>query len=263
MKSTEFPGIVSRPIGSFKTTTDYHYQTMRTNADILNLLQLSMVITDSEGLRPEGVSSCWVFNFEFHIENDIFSLGYLEDLIRNNGNNGGVDGIDLGKHATHGIPHFQFAELIWDSGLVLSDDVSWISFHALVFQNHCHVLYILKLTIQFIYLFRGYDFGFLASILLNKPLPSELKPFKWWLNTLFPNLYDVKFMSRLYKPDLKGNLETLIDELGISPNLQLQDLNGLSQWESSIGQAILVGLSWLELRSLWDGKIKEDSYKYV
>ncbi|KAL3631779.1 CCR4-NOT regulatory complex component [Castilleja foliolosa] len=31
---TEFPGIVLRPVGNFKTTSDYHYQTFqRTKAD--------------------------------------------------------------------------------------------------------------------------------------------------------------------------------------------------------------------------------------
>jgi CCR4-NOT transcription complex subunit 7/8 len=28
-QDTEFPGVVARPIGTFKTSSDYHYQTLR------------------------------------------------------------------------------------------------------------------------------------------------------------------------------------------------------------------------------------------
>jgi len=32
---TEFPGVVARPTGSFRTSTEYHYQTLRCNVNML------------------------------------------------------------------------------------------------------------------------------------------------------------------------------------------------------------------------------------
>ena len=37
---TEFPGVVVKPIGSFKSGADYLYQTLRTNADLLKIIQV-------------------------------------------------------------------------------------------------------------------------------------------------------------------------------------------------------------------------------
>ena len=47
--STEFPGILARPIGVFSSTDDYHYQTLRTNADLLDLIQFGVSLTDANG----------------------------------------------------------------------------------------------------------------------------------------------------------------------------------------------------------------------
>ena len=38
-------------------------------------------------------------------------------------------GINFKKHEEHGIETHQFGELLISSGLVLLDDVKWISFH--------------------------------------------------------------------------------------------------------------------------------------
>jgi hypothetical protein len=37
---TEFPGVVVKPIGSFKSGSDYLYQTLRTNVDLLKIIQV-------------------------------------------------------------------------------------------------------------------------------------------------------------------------------------------------------------------------------
>jgi CCR4-NOT transcription complex subunit 7/8 len=39
---TEFPGVVAKPVGSFKTNSDYHYQTLRCNVDLLKIIQANM-----------------------------------------------------------------------------------------------------------------------------------------------------------------------------------------------------------------------------
>jgi CCR4-NOT transcription complex subunit 7/8 len=66
-KDTEFPGVVARPIGSFKTSSDYHYQTMRCNVDLLKIIQVGITLADEEGNYPQDVST-WQFNFRFDVK---------------------------------------------------------------------------------------------------------------------------------------------------------------------------------------------------
>lgn len=62
----EFPAVVARPIGKFKTSTDYHYQTMRCNVDILKLIQLAITLVDEDG--NVALDCTWQFNFYFNTE---------------------------------------------------------------------------------------------------------------------------------------------------------------------------------------------------
>ncbi|GAC74710.1 mRNA deadenylase subunit [Moesziomyces antarcticus T-34] len=64
---TEFPGIVARPIGTFKGSSDYHYQTLRCNVDLLKLIQLGITLCDENGNLPPDVCT-WQFNFRFSIK---------------------------------------------------------------------------------------------------------------------------------------------------------------------------------------------------
>ena len=72
---TEFPGVVARPIGEFKSTSDYQYQVghrqpnqvliilseiiffqlLRCNVDLLKIIQLGLTFFNKEGETPEGV----------------------------------------------------------------------------------------------------------------------------------------------------------------------------------------------------------------
>lgn len=90
---TEFPGVVARPVGSFKNSGEYHYQTLRQasglprggsvfcetpvlltstarccrlNVDMLKLIQLGLTFTDAEGNLPRinGELCVWQFNFK-------------------------------------------------------------------------------------------------------------------------------------------------------------------------------------------------------
>lgn len=64
---TEFPGIVARPIGTFKGSSDYHYQTLRCNVDLLKLIQLGLTVCDEYGEHPPEIST-WQFNFHFSLK---------------------------------------------------------------------------------------------------------------------------------------------------------------------------------------------------
>ena len=66
IQDTEFPGVVARPIGTFKTSSDYHYQTMRCNVDLLKIIQLGITLANDEGQLPQECST-WQFNFKFSL----------------------------------------------------------------------------------------------------------------------------------------------------------------------------------------------------
>ncbi|KAL8280495.1 hypothetical protein RQP46_007143 [Phenoliferia psychrophenolica] len=64
---TEFPGVVARPIGTFRGSSDYHYQTLRCNVDLLRIIQLGLTLADERGELAPGVCT-WQFNFRFSIK---------------------------------------------------------------------------------------------------------------------------------------------------------------------------------------------------
>jgi len=66
-QDTEFPGVVARPIGAFKTSSDYHYQTMRCNVDLLKIIQVGITLSNENGNQPEECGT-WQFNFRFNLE---------------------------------------------------------------------------------------------------------------------------------------------------------------------------------------------------
>lgn len=63
---TEFPGVVARPIGEFRSAADYQYQLLRCNVDLLHIIQLGLTFMDDEGKTPSGYST-WQFNFKFNL----------------------------------------------------------------------------------------------------------------------------------------------------------------------------------------------------
>lgn len=65
-KDTEFPGVVARPIGEFRSTADYQYQLLRCNVDLLKIIQLGLTFLDDNGKTPQGYST-WQFNFKFNL----------------------------------------------------------------------------------------------------------------------------------------------------------------------------------------------------
>ena len=40
VQDTEFPGVISRPIGIFKNAADFHYQTLKVNVDLMKIIQI-------------------------------------------------------------------------------------------------------------------------------------------------------------------------------------------------------------------------------
>ncbi|KAI0269923.1 CAF1-domain-containing protein [Gloeopeniophorella convolvens] len=178
---TEFPGVVARPIGSFKTSSDYHYQTMRCNVDLLKIIQIGLTLSDEDGNYPQDAST-WQFNFHFSINEDMFAPESVELLQKS--------GIDFQRHEEIGIMPNDFAELMITSGLVLTDETKWISFHS------------------------GYDFGYFIKLLTALSLPTTEEAFFEKLHKWFPVSYDMKTMMRAVK-GLKGGLQDIADDLGV------------------------------------------------
>ncbi|TBU02470.1 subunit 8 of CCR4-NOT transcription complex [Hamiltosporidium tvaerminnensis] len=178
---TEFPGVVAKPMGNFKTTSSYTYQQLRINVDLLKLIQLGITLSDSDGNKPSPVCT-WQFNFEFNLEKDMYSQESIDLLIDAK--------IDFKKHEMYGISVEEFGELLITSGVVMSEEIIWISFHS------------------------SYDFGYLTKILTGNPLPENEEGFFQYLKALFPNFYDMKYLMRTSKY-LKNGLQEIADDMKI------------------------------------------------
>lgn len=183
---TEFPGIVLRPVGNFKNSNDYHYQTLKDNVDVLKLIQLGLTFSDDQGNLPTcGTDKycIWQFNFrEFNVNEDVFANDSIE-LLRQSG-------IDLNKNNENGIDAVRFGELLMSSGIVLNDSVYWVTFHS------------------------GYDFGYLLKLLTCQNLPDTQAGFFNLINMYFPTLYDIKHLMKFCN-SLHGGLNKLAELLEV------------------------------------------------
>lgn len=123
------------------------------------MIQLGLTFADKNGNWYDGCT-CWQFNFKFSLNDDMFAQDSIE-LLKNSG-------IDFDKFELHGIDIHLFGEFLMMSGLVLNDDVKWVSFHS------------------------SYDFGYLLKTLTFSSLPQEEAAFLELLHIYFPCIYDVK-----------------------------------------------------------------------
>ena len=106
------------------------------------------------------------------------------------------EGFNLDMNAEFGINPEDFGEFLLSSGLVLMDDVRWISFHG------------------------GYDYAYLIKLMTSAVLPSEEETFFDLQRLFFPHSFDVKYMvmqSRKVNQlqPIKISLQGLSEEFGI------------------------------------------------
>lgn len=71
---TEFPGIVARPLGNFRSQSEFAYQTLRCNVDLLKIIQLGVTLADEHGHLPPETCT-WQFNFKFSLEYQLQLIG--------------------------------------------------------------------------------------------------------------------------------------------------------------------------------------------
>lgn len=225
--STEFVGTLARPIGNFRSREDYHYQTMRANVDLLNPIQVGISLSDVYGNKPENEPSTWQFNLEFDISKEMISSESL-DLLRKLA-------INSEMHKTNGIKTFEFAQLMIESGLLMDENITWITYHS------------------------AYDLGFLINILMNDIMPNNRKDFEWWVHEYMPSLFDLNLLYKIvrgYKyspsqgnlqpqqqpPHMEVTLATLANDIGL-PRFPVFTTTG--------GQSLLMLLSFCQLNKMF------------
>eukprot|EP00127_Corallochytrium_limacisporum_P002657 Clim_evm93s134 gene=Clim_evmTU93s134 len=179
---TEFPGVVAKPMGNFRTKEQYNYQLLRANVDLLRIIQLGLTFANEHGELPKGCCT-WQFNFRFSLATDMYAQDSIELLQRS--------GIDFDRHDAEGIDIFDFGELLATSGLSCNENVKWVSFHS------------------------GYDFGYLLQVLLNQPMPPAEEGFFEIMSMAFPCVYDIKYLIVRGCKSLKGGLQDVADELKV------------------------------------------------
>lgn len=205
---TEFPGVVARPVGEFRSSADYQYQFLRCNVDLLRIIQLGLTFMDEEGHTPPGFST-WQFNFKFNLNEDMYAQDSI-DLLQNSG-------IQFKKHEEDGIDPLDFAELLMTSGIVLMDNIKWLSFHS------------------------GYDFGYLLKLLTDQNLPAEESDFFELLRIYFPTIYDVKYLMKSCK-NLKGGLQEVADQL---------ELRRVGPQHQAGSDSLLTGMAFFKMREMF------------
>ncbi|XP_015929403.1 CCR4-NOT transcription complex subunit 7 [Parasteatoda tepidariorum] len=205
---TEFPGVVARPIGEFRSTADYQYQLLRCNVDLLKIIQLGLTFMDENGKSPPGFTT-WQFNFKFNLTEDMYAQDSI-DLLTSSG-------IQFKKHDEDGINPYHFAEILMTSGVVLCENINWISFHS------------------------GYDFGYLLKLLTDQNLPAEESEFFELLRIYFPTIYDVKYLMKSCK-NLKGGLQEVAEQL---------ELERIGPQHQAGSDSLLTGATFFKMREMF------------
>eukprot|EP00055_Hartaetosiga_balthica_P005649 m.16894 g.16894 ORF g.16894 m.16894 type:complete len:265 (-) comp4683_c0_seq1:50-844(-) len=187
-----YPGIVARPLGTFKSSSHLFLQSIITNVNLMNILQLGITLFDEEGNMSSDCSS-WQFNFFLDQKKDVYLQTSL-DLLRT------TTGIDPKKHENEGVKHEVFAVLLTTSGLVLNPDIVWITFEG------------------------GHHISFLLSILMGEDVPYNKKEFFEFMRLYFPKVFDVKHLSTSVK-NLSGAIMDMADKLKVTATKEYDALN--------------------------------------
>lgn len=258
LQDTEFPGIVARPIGQFTTKADYHYQTLRCNVDLLKMIQLGITLFKPDGsLPPPDAASLpksqfhqtllptpctWQFNFKFSLESDMYARESTQMLTK--------AGIDFDRHAKHGIDPQDFASLLMTSGLVLEDDIHWISFHS------------------------AYDFGYLMKLMICKPLPEDESSFHALLEKFFPSLFDIKYILKHIgaKGSVNNNqplthdatliVQRIMTKSGLQDIAEELAVARIGQAHQAGSDSLLTGQVYFKMKEkVFNGTFEEDRYR--
>jgi len=147
----------------------------------MKLIQVGITLSDADGNLPDDITT-WQFNLCFDKNKDLCSeesICLLENA-----------GIDFEKFNRSGISHEAFAESLIPSGLILNENINWVTFHGI------------------------YDFAYLLKLVSNLSLPTEEGSFYAMLDTYFPNYYDTRQLINNFSW-LKGSLNKIAGDLDV------------------------------------------------
>eukprot|EP00357_Protocruzia_adherens_P003391 CAMPEP_0114983272 /NCGR_PEP_ID=MMETSP0216-20121206/6601_1 /TAXON_ID=223996 /ORGANISM="Protocruzia adherens, Strain Boccale" /LENGTH=301 /DNA_ID=CAMNT_0002345223 /DNA_START=192 /DNA_END=1097 /DNA_ORIENTATION=+ len=208
---TEFPGVVVRPTGEIK---DFVYQTIRLNVDFLKIIQVGVTFSDERGNFPSPIHT-WQFNFKFDLNSDMYAEDSIELLTKS--------GIDFKKHSEKGIDKKTFGEYLLTSGVVMNENVKWVSFHG------------------------GYDFGYLLNTLTGTILPETVEEFYAVMKIYFPCLFDIKHVVR-NMDSLRGGLNKIAQEL---------DVQRIGPQHQAGSDSLVTLATFLRIRDLYFGSLRD------
>ncbi|GMH07052.1 hypothetical protein Nepgr_008892 [Nepenthes gracilis] len=180
------PGVVTWPVGNFKSSVDYNYEALKGNVNNSKLIQLGLTFFNEKGNLPtdeNGKFLIWQFNFGgFDLTNDLCTISSIE-LPKHSG-------IDFENNNKKGIDLIRFGELLVPSGVVLNDEVRWVTFHS------------------------AYDFGYLLKVLTGKSLPDSQEKFLELANVFFPVVHDIRHLMK-FCDGVHDGLNKLAELLGM------------------------------------------------
>ena len=251
-------------MGAFRGKSDYHYQCLRCNVDLLKIIQLGITLFKEDGEPPPPTSQSsdfgldmnmsgsrkypggvvqlpctWQFNFKFSLKDDMYSEVSIEALRQ--------AGVDFPSLERDGIDPNEFAALLIGSGLVCEEEVRWISFHG------------------------GYDFGYLTKLLLCQPLPDDEKEFDMLMKKFFPSIYDIKYLMKYaIKQHTMGQL-TPLDAGSVEVLTKFEQKSGLENIAETLkvkrqgaahqagSDSLLTGRVFFRMREkIFNGEINDD-----
>lgn len=248
-------------MGNFIDKSDYHYQTLRVNVDMLKIIQVGISLFNEKGETPPNKPSAelmerspfvrkywathaqipvaWQFNFHFDVKNDMANQNSIESLQQ--------AGIDFDRMEREGIDPIAFAVLMTTSGLVGFEEVKWISFHG------------------------GYDFGYFTKCLMNQELPNDGARFDQLMKTWFPTTYDVKHLLK-YAIKLHGSgrltpldpaateiLQKFEQKSGLDSTAESFKIRRLGMAHQAASDSLLTGKIFFQIREkIYNGDISAD-----
>ncbi len=178
---TEFPGIVYNNNYKPMSGESSSYSNLKTNVDRLKVIQVGITLADEEGNLPPDVCT-WQFNFDFNLKKDNYSAESIQLLMNS--------GINFEALPERGISMDRFGEFFITSGLILNENVNWITFHG------------------------SYDFAYLLKIITAQSLPEKVEGFIFDIDLYFKNYFDVRYLVQ-YQDNFRGSLNKLAYDLNI------------------------------------------------
>ncbi|KAI0527917.1 CAF1-domain-containing protein [Xylaria bambusicola] len=257
---TEFPGIVGRPMGNFRGKSDYHYQCLRVNVDMLKVIQIGISLFNEKGETPADnahnnplndagpgarrqaqsqIPLAWQFNFKFALKDEMYNQASIESLQQ--------AGIDFNLLERDGIDPRKFAALFVVSGFVCFDSIKWLSFHG------------------------GYDFGYLTKLLSDTKLANDESEFDKVMKKWFPQTYDVKHLMKYAvklhnsgiltptDPSTTEILQKFEQKSGLESIAEALKIKRLGAAHQAGSDSLLTGKVFFQLREkIYNGDISED-----